>query len=79
MKIINNTGFALNYVVTSSGVTLADAYNGVGGGILASGSVSKNSSDTVTPKGGQLTNPAVYVGRQVRTGGSTVTVSIEET
>jgi hypothetical protein len=75
MKIINKTGFPLSYVVTYSGYTLADAFK-TPNAVEASGYVNKNSSTDV-PLTDQ-TNPFVYIGKQVTTGNSKVSVSIEE-
>jgi hypothetical protein len=73
MKIINKTGFPLSYVVTFSGYTLSDAFKS--GGIIASGYVNANDTASFAAQG---TKPAVYVGRQVTDGNSSVSVTFEE-
>jgi hypothetical protein len=85
VKIINNTGTGLNYVVTQSGSPLS------GSQIIASGFVSGNSaSEFDVPNAG--VNPIVYVkaftypqlgnkgyiGRQLANGKSTVAITFEE-
>jgi hypothetical protein len=83
MRIINNSGSVLQYVVTQSGTTLS------GSSIIASGSVGANSAQVFNvPNAGQ--NPIVYVkayqyqgnkgyiGRQVSDGNATVNLTITE-
>ncbi len=75
MKIINKTGFPLYYVVIPSSSSLSQP-----GIIRASGTVNANSSQEFSLPGGSSgwINPGVYVGRQVASGDSTITVSFEE-
>ena len=75
MKIINKTGFTLNYVVVPSSTSLSDA--GKYGYIVASGTVNANSTSSFSPNAG--TNCGVYIGRQVASQDSTISVSFEET
>jgi hypothetical protein len=85
VKIINNTGYQLDYVVTPSGTTLS------GSQIIASGFVGGNSAKEFNvPNAGD--NPIVYVkaytspqfgnrgyiGRQLANGKSTVAITFEE-
>jgi hypothetical protein len=83
MRIINNSGSTLQYVVTPSGTTLS------GSPVIASGSISPNSAEVFSvPNAGQ--NPIVYVkaypyqgnkgyiGRQVSDGNATVNLTITE-
>ena len=85
MKIINNTGYGLTYVVTPSGTSLS------GSQIIASGFVSGNgATEFDVPNAGA--NPIVYVkaftapqfgnrgyiGRQLANGKSTVAITFEE-
>ena len=83
MKVINNTGYSLSYLVTPSGTTLS------GSQIIASGYVSGGSATEFSvPTAG--TNPIVYVkayptggnkgyiGRQLANGDSSVTITFEE-
>ena len=85
MKIINNTGYGLTYVVTPSGTSLS------GSQIIASGYVSGNSATEFDVQNAG-TNPFVYVkaytspqfgnrgyiGRQLANGKSTVAITFEE-
>ena len=83
MRIINNTGSALQYVVTPSGTTLS------GSTVIASGGVSPNSAQIFSVPGAGL-NPIVYVkaftfqgnkgfiGRQVSDGNASVSITITE-
>ena len=75
MKIINKTGFTLNYVVVPSSTSLSDAAKD--GYIVASGSVNANSTSNFSASAG--TNCGVWVGRQVASQDSTISVSFEET
>jgi hypothetical protein len=83
VKIINNTGTSLSYLVTQSGTTLS------GSSVIASGYVSPQSAtDFSVPTAGS--NPIVYVkaytqngnkgyvGRQLANGNSTVAITFEE-
>lgn len=82
MKIINNSGSFLQYVVTPSGTTLS------GSTIIASGYVSPNGTAQFQVDGAGR-NPLVYVksvtqgskgftGRQVASGDSTVSITMTE-
>jgi hypothetical protein len=85
VKIINNTGTGLNYLVTPSGTTLS------GSQIIASGFVSGNSATEFDVPSAGL-NPIVYVkafqypqygnkgyiGRQLANGQSTVAITFAE-
>jgi hypothetical protein len=83
VKIINNTGYQLTYVVTASGTSLS------GSQIIASGNVNTSSATEFdVPNAGA--NPFVYVkalpgfgnkgyiGRQLANGKSTVAITFEE-
>jgi hypothetical protein len=83
VKIINNTGSVLQYVVTPSGTTLS------GSTIIASGGVSPNSAKIFSVPNAGL-NPIVYVkafqdggnkgflGRQTSDGNASVTITFIE-
>ncbi|HYH44675.1 MAG TPA: hypothetical protein VEG34_03255 [Thermoanaerobaculia bacterium] len=82
MKIINNTGNFVQYLVTPSGTTLS------GSTIVASGSIRPNSAE-IFPVNNGGPNPIVYVksigqgskgytGRQVADANSTVALTITE-
>ena len=83
MRIINNTGSVLQYVVTPSGSSLS------GSPVIASGSVAPNSAQIFSVPGAGL-NPIVYVkaytfqgnkgfiGRQVSDGNASVSITFTE-